>query len=71
MAKINKKELAEKLKNHLNAPEYVAVSDLIKSGDYSPSLTYYDEEHILQKRKFIDFEKELNLIYYNDLELAD
>jgi hypothetical protein len=31
---INKKALAEKLKNHLNAPEYVAVSDLISNDNY-------------------------------------
>ncbi|CFW92782.1 protein of unknown function [endosymbiont DhMRE of Dentiscutata heterogama] len=69
--KNNKKALAEKLRNHLNAPEYVAVPDLMRSGDYSPALTYHDGEHILQKRRFIDFEKELDLICYDQLEPTD
>jgi len=38
MAKINKKELAEKLKNHLNSPEYLAMSDLISKGDFCPEM---------------------------------
>jgi hypothetical protein len=40
----NKKALAEKLKKHLNSPEYVAVPDLIRSGDSSCDLSFYDEE---------------------------
>jgi hypothetical protein len=42
--KNNKKVLAEKLKNHLNSPEYVAVPDLIRDGDYSPDLSFHDKE---------------------------
>ncbi|CAJ0638415.1 6901_t:CDS:2 [Entrophospora sp. SA101] len=39
----NKKVLAEKLKSYLNAPEYVAVPDLIKDGDYGPDLKIEDK----------------------------
>ncbi|MEG7978488.1 MAG: hypothetical protein NY202_00785 [Mollicutes bacterium UO1] len=41
MTKNNKKDLAEKLKNHLNSPEYVEVPDLLRSDDYGSDLTYY------------------------------
>jgi len=70
--KNNKKALAEKLRNHLNSPEYVAIPDLIKSGDSSANLACYDGEHIVRKRKFIiDHEKNLGLIYHDQLEPAD
>ncbi|KLL05104.1 MAG: hypothetical protein MRERV_5c041 [Mycoplasmataceae bacterium RV_VA103A] len=69
--KNNKKALAEKLRNHLNAPEYVAVPDLIRRDDYDSGLSCYDGENILQKRKFIDWEKQSVLINYDDLEPTD
>ncbi|CAJ0746963.1 20996_t:CDS:2 [Entrophospora sp. SA101] len=42
----NKKVLAEKLKSYLNAPEYVAVPDLIKDGDYGPDLVCHGNGEI-------------------------
>jgi len=50
----NKRALAEKLKNHLNSPEYVAVPDLISMNDYDAGLSYLDEDAVLKRRKFID-----------------
>ncbi|CAI2200319.1 13683_t:CDS:2, partial [Funneliformis geosporum] len=57
----------EKLKTKLNSPEYVAVSDLIKRSDYSPALTCYDGENIIQKRRFIDVEEESKIKKENEI----
>ena len=51
----NKKALAEKLKNHLNSPEYVAVPDLISMNDYDAGLSYLDGDIFLKRRKFINY----------------
>jgi len=68
----NKKALAEKLKNHLNSPEYVAVPDLVRSSDYGSDVSCHDSENIvLKRRRFIEWEEHPALINYNDLEPAD
>jgi hypothetical protein len=73
---INKKQLAEQLKERLNSPDYVKLPSLIKYEDRLKGMITWLFDEINKEENCISFTKDINfdgrrMVKYGELEPED